>query len=173
MRRNRVGRRIALAICWVAVSLAAVAAALAQTVAEPSVAKARVKHLQQGINLFFMEPLPDPKVIYNFHFYEPHLFTHQGATWGESYWHYLREVPYPLTVENVQAVEALVPDPVHKLAVQRYGPEHWNAARMEAEFAPVVARGPGPMVERCAHGAGEGRDWRDDVGLGRRVWGGG
>jgi endoglucanase len=92
-------------------------------------------------DLLFMEPLRDPNVIYNFHFYEPHLFTHQGATWGESYWHYLKEVPYPSTTENVQAAEALVPDVVHKLAVQRYGADHWSAARMEAEFAPVAAWG--------------------------------
>ena len=26
-----------------------------------------------------MEPLHDSNVIYNFHFYEPFLFTHQGA----------------------------------------------------------------------------------------------
>ena len=26
--------------------------------------------------LVFTEPLRDPNVIYNFHFYEPHLFTH-------------------------------------------------------------------------------------------------
>jgi endoglucanase len=92
-------------------------------------------------DLLFMEPLRDPNVIYNFHFYEPHLFTHQGATWGESYWHYLKEVPYPSTTDNVQAAEALVPDAVHKLSVQRYGAEQWDAARMEAEFAPVAAWG--------------------------------
>ena len=33
-------------------------------------------------DLMFMEPPRDANVIYNFHFYEPHLFTHQGATWG-------------------------------------------------------------------------------------------
>jgi len=31
--------------------------------------------------LVFLEPLRDPNVIYNFHFYDPHIFTHQGATW--------------------------------------------------------------------------------------------
>lgn len=51
MIRNRVGRRIALAIWWAAVSLAGVTAALGPTVAQPSVAEARVKHLQHGINL--------------------------------------------------------------------------------------------------------------------------
>src|SRR5215831_11896579 len=40
-------------------------------------------------------PLHDPNVIYNFHFYEPHLFTHQGATWGVNNWHFLKNLPYP------------------------------------------------------------------------------
>jgi len=92
-------------------------------------------------DLVFVEPLRDANLIYNFHFYEPHLFTHQGATWGESYWHYLKQVPYPSTTENVQPAVALVPDAVHKLAVARYGAEHWNAARMDAEFAQVAAWG--------------------------------
>ena len=35
--------------------------------------------------LVFQEPLHDSNVIYNFHFYEPHIFTHQGATWGDFY----------------------------------------------------------------------------------------
>ena len=33
-------------------------------------------------DMIFLEPLRDPNVIYVFHFYEPHIFTHQGATWG-------------------------------------------------------------------------------------------
>ncbi len=28
-----------------------------------------------------MKPYKDPNLIYTFHFYEPHLFSHQGATW--------------------------------------------------------------------------------------------
>ena len=45
--------------------------------------------------LIFQEPLHDPNVIYNFHFYQPHIFTHQGATWSAYYWHWLRGVRYP------------------------------------------------------------------------------
>ena len=92
-------------------------------------------------DLLFLEPLRDGNVIYNFHFYEPHLFTHQGATWGESWWHYLKAVPYPSTTENVNAAVELVPDDAQKLALRRYGAERWNAARIEAEFAQVAAWG--------------------------------
>jgi aryl-phospho-beta-D-glucosidase BglC (GH1 family) len=90
-------------------------------------------------DLLFLEPLRDGNVIYNFHFYEPHLFTHQGASWGASWWHYLKGVPYPSTAENVEAAVGLVPDAVHQLAVRRYGAEQWNAKRIGAEFAQVAA----------------------------------
>src|SRR3954468_12847031 len=33
-------------------------------------------------DMIFLEPLRDPNVVYVFHFYDPHIFTHQGATWG-------------------------------------------------------------------------------------------
>jgi aryl-phospho-beta-D-glucosidase BglC (GH1 family) len=41
-------------------------------------------------DMIFLEPLRDPDVIYVFHFYEPHIFTHQGATWGSYYWRWLK-----------------------------------------------------------------------------------
>jgi hypothetical protein len=44
--------------------------------------------------LLNLTPLEDPNVVYNFHFYEPHIFTHQGAIWGGEIG-YLRGVPYP------------------------------------------------------------------------------
>jgi aryl-phospho-beta-D-glucosidase BglC (GH1 family) len=84
--------------------------------------------------LVFQEPLHDPNVIYNFHFYEPHIFTHQGATWGAYYWHWLRGVRYPSTAESAERVAALVPDEVDRLQVIRYGRDHWDAARIESEM---------------------------------------
>lgn len=92
-------------------------------------------------DLVFMEPVRDANVIYNFHFYEPHLFTHQGATWGESYWHWLKNVPYPSTPENVKEAAALVPEPEKRLNVTRYGMDRWNEARMDEEFAQIAAWG--------------------------------
>lgn len=92
-------------------------------------------------DLVFMQPVSDANVIYNFHFYEPHLFTHQGATWGESYWHWLKNLPYPSTPENVKDAAALVPYPEKRLSVERYGMQRWNAARMDEEFAQIAAWG--------------------------------
>jgi aryl-phospho-beta-D-glucosidase BglC (GH1 family) len=44
--------------------------------------------------LVFLEPLRDSNVIYNFHFYEPNIFTHQGATWGAYFWQWVKELRY-------------------------------------------------------------------------------
>jgi endoglucanase len=84
--------------------------------------------------LVFQEPLHDPNVIYNFHFYEPHIFTHQGATWGAYYWHWLRGLKYPSSPESAEMVAPLLPDAVDRLQVIRYGRDHWDAARMESEM---------------------------------------
>jgi aryl-phospho-beta-D-glucosidase BglC (GH1 family) len=85
-------------------------------------------------DMIFLEPLRDPNVIYVFHFYEPHIFTHQGATWGAYYWHWLKGLHYPSSPENAAQVAALVPEPVHRLDVIRYGQDHWDASRIEAEI---------------------------------------
>jgi endoglucanase len=89
-------------------------------------------------DLVFNEPLRDPNVIYNFHFYSPHIFTHQGATWGAYFWYWVRGLRYPSSPESAATVAASVPDAVDRLAVIRYGTEHWDAARIEAEIAQVA-----------------------------------
>jgi endoglucanase len=86
----------------------------------------------------FLEPLHDANVIYTFHFYYPHIFTHQGATWGVYYWHWLRGVHYPSSPENARQAAANVPDAVDRLAVIRYGQEHWDAARIDAEISQAA-----------------------------------
>ena len=89
-------------------------------------------------DLLFLEPLRDPNVIYVFHFYEPHIFTHQGATWGEFYWRWLRDLHYPADRKNAAEVATLVPEAVHQLDVIRYGQDHWDATRIEAEINQVA-----------------------------------
>jgi endoglucanase len=89
--------------------------------------------------LVFQELLHDSNVIYNFHFYEPHIFTHQGATWGEYYWQWLKGLHYPSSNENAEQVANLVPEEVDRLRVIRYGRDHWDATRIQAEMNQAAA----------------------------------
>ncbi len=89
--------------------------------------------------LVFLEPLRDPNVIYNFHFYEPHIFTHQGATWGAYFWHWVKGLRYPSSPEQAAQVAEGVPDAMDRLLVIRYGQDHWDAARIDAEITQVGA----------------------------------
>jgi endoglucanase len=85
-------------------------------------------------DLIFQEPLHDANVIYNFHFYEPHIFTHQGATWSAYSWHWLHGLKYPSSPEGAARMAGQVLDERDRLQVIRYGLEHWDAKRIEAEM---------------------------------------
>jgi aryl-phospho-beta-D-glucosidase BglC (GH1 family) len=85
-------------------------------------------------DMVFLEPLRDPNTIYVFHFYEPHIFTHQGATWGAYYWRWLKGLHYPSAPENTVQVAAGVPEARDRLYVIRYGQDHWDSTRIEAEI---------------------------------------
>jgi endoglucanase len=89
-------------------------------------------------DLLPLTPLPDPNVIYNFHFYDPHVFTHQGATWGVNYWHFESKLAYPATMETAEKVAAAEPDPLNRLMVLRYGLDHWDANRMDVEIGQAA-----------------------------------
>jgi hypothetical protein len=108
-------------------------------------AKARAAHIiAAGANysdvtdLLALTPLPDGNVIYNFHFYDPHTFTHQGATWGTNYWHFENKLGYPASMETAEKVAASEPDPVNRLTVLRYGLDHWDAFRMGVEIGQAA-----------------------------------
>ena len=91
--------------------------------------------------LLLLEPLADRNVIYNFHFYEPHTFTHQGATWGADYWPHLRGLPYPSSPEAVAALLPAVTNETARGALRQYGEERWDASRVEREVAHAAAWG--------------------------------
>jgi endoglucanase len=95
-------------------------------------------HWSADDDLVSLQPVRDGNVIYTFHFYEPYLFTHQGATWAQNDTHFLKGVPYPSNPTAARKAAALEPDPVHRLAVVRYGLSHWNAERIDAEIGQVA-----------------------------------
>jgi len=68
-----------------------------------------------------LEPLPDPRVIYSLHFYEPGVFTHQGV----------------LDVEGTAFAEALKKTGIAYPG--KIGDELWDKARLESLLAPVDA----------------------------------
>jgi hypothetical protein len=90
-------------------------------------------------DLLALDPVADGNVVYNFHFYAPAVFTHQGAVWGSTFWRYLSGVPYPSTPENLSSLAATLPDHLPRLWLLRYGHERWSADRIAMEIEQVAA----------------------------------
>lgn len=111
--------------------------------------------------LVYLEPLRDPNVIYDFHFYSPYLFTHQGATWGVYYWHWVKGLRYPSTLESAQKAAAGVPEAADRLAVIRYGYEHWNADRIDGEISQIAGWAQQHSVQVICDEFGVYREYAD------------
>jgi len=88
--------------------------------------------------LLRITPLEDDNIWYVFHFYYPHIFTHQGATWSSEWLKTLRQVPYPSSPEAVQKAISLVKAEQLKKHLEDYGQESWNASRIEEEILKLV-----------------------------------
>jgi len=74
------------------------------------------------------KPYHAPRVIYNFHFYQPYVFTHQGASWiDNSIYGLLHSVPYPSTPQNVAPLIAETSDTAVKNVLSTYGSICYNA----------------------------------------------
>jgi len=85
--------------------------------------------------LLLLEPLADPNLIYNFHFYTPHQFTHQGASWSSNIEaHLTKGVHYPSKPEDAAALRDGVPTPLEKYEITKYAFDNWNAARIASEL---------------------------------------
>lgn len=89
-----------------------------------------------------MPQVADDNYIVNFHYYNPHIFTHQGASWGEGYWASLRLVPFPGTSELVAAAIAQQSNEFARWKLTQYGLEHWDAQHIagEIQFAAEWAK---------------------------------
>ncbi len=77
----------------------------------------------------------DRNLIFNFHYYEPHIFTHQGASWGSAYWMRLHDLPFPGTPENIAPLTAQQADDYSRWQLTEYALGHWDPARISAEMS--------------------------------------
>ncbi|HCO96997.1 MAG TPA: hypothetical protein DIU00_24170 [Phycisphaerales bacterium] len=84
--------------------------------------------------LLELDPLNDNNIIYNFHFYEPHIFTHQGASWSSDWVKPLRAIPYPSSPEAVKDLIEKYSDEDIIRNTRRYGEQRWNAEKIEVRM---------------------------------------
>lgn len=97
--------------------------------------------------LLDVAPVADPNIIYTFHFYEPVIFTHQGATWGRDWWKPLRQVPWPPNPESIKnaiaasATDALDPALRARVAseINKYGAERSGRDSLAASIARAAS----------------------------------
>jgi aryl-phospho-beta-D-glucosidase BglC (GH1 family) len=88
--------------------------------------------------LLSLTPYRVDNIIYNFHFYDPFTFTHQGASWAGPVMEKLRDVPYPSTPENVAPIADTTSDPDAKQLLQWYGDERWNREKLTTSIQRAV-----------------------------------
>jgi aryl-phospho-beta-D-glucosidase BglC (GH1 family) len=75
--------------------------------------------------LVLLTPVRDPNVVYTFHFYEPHTFTHQNQPWANTAG--LHDIPYPAdSARCATAVRALTDSSVVRRATAYCG-QRWDA----------------------------------------------
>jgi endoglucanase len=77
------------------------------------------------------KPYGDPNVLYDFHFYAPMLFTHNGAEWSDTYRAPQESVPYPARAN-------MVTDDMNE-EMQTYLREGWNRKKLSGLLEPLRA----------------------------------
>lgn len=92
-------------------------------------------------DLLLLNPLQDRNVVYNFHFYEPGIFTHQGATWAYPPWEKVRNAPYPVDPERLKASGAKALDEESGKLLAQYAEERWNAEKIDSMIAKAAEWG--------------------------------
>lgn len=135
--------------------------------------------------LVAMQPLPFSNLLYSFHFYDPHNFTHQGANWGWPMWQQFHDWPYPSSPNAVAPVLASQA-PEAREHLLHYGRQQWNKDRLASELGRAIAWAESHNVNLICTEFGAYRDgiepryrkaWLSDVrsllasaGIGWTLW---
>jgi endoglucanase len=112
-------------------------------------------------DLLTQHPLPDGNVIYTFHFYNPHEFTHQGAGWGAPWWSYTHGIPYPATESSMQELVKEVPDASSRFALESYWLDHWDGHRIRLTIDEAAEWGKSNNVPLICNEFGTYREHTD------------
>jgi aryl-phospho-beta-D-glucosidase BglC (GH1 family) len=125
---------------WMGIQ-ARVAEAIRQIDTEHTIVATAANYSSLG-DLLQLEPVRDANVIYNFHFYEPYQFTHQGASWGADNWIFFKSVPYPATTATLADQMKNVPGDLARYELYLYGAGGWNSDAIAGRigFAAAWAR---------------------------------
>jgi hypothetical protein len=80
--------------------------------------------------LLRVSPVQDANIVYTFHFYEPHEFSHQGLSWAGTAM--LRKLPYPADSSRCAAALGRLTDSSAVAEATRYCAGRWDRAALAA-----------------------------------------
>ncbi|MDR2558810.1 MAG: glycoside hydrolase family 5 protein [Oscillospiraceae bacterium] len=90
-------------------------------------------HYNSAAGLETLEIYSDERILYNFHFYEPFLFTHQRARWTS-----LKDTgivqPYPGNVAGIDILKEQAPDHLGSMTAETV----FDFAFLEERLAPAI-----------------------------------